>query len=257
MYLCVTPEREIKTRRIMEALRAGCGIDAQIVLGPPPNDGEPFVVWGQRWLAQIIIPSAVRRGRPFWHVDNGFWNSARGTAVGTYRITYRGLAPVLLKTPDSARANVDLAPWRTDGEHVLIAMPSVYYGRCIGLDMASWCARIVQRVRKVTGRPMVVRQRASKRPLARDLDGAWCLVTHSSNAAVDAVLAGVPVFVAETSAAAPVGNLDLAQIERPLRPAREQWLASLGCQQFTLEEMAPGVARRWMDTVRSQIDAPV
>jgi hypothetical protein len=96
-----------------------------------------------------------------------------------------------------------------------------------------------------------VRPKYSATPLVGDLRDAWALVPHSSNVAVDAVLAGIPLFVASTSPAAPAGRTDL-DIENPTMPDRESWWASLTCQQFTLREMADGTAWRLMQMIAAQ-----
>jgi hypothetical protein len=59
---------------------------------------------------------------------------------------------------------------------------------------------------------------------------------------VEAVLAGVPVFTTNLSAAAPVGLTDLTQIEQPIRPDREPWCHHLAYGQFTHEELRNGTA---------------
>lgn len=255
VYLCVTPERETKTEMIMRALSAGMGAEPhQIVIGEPPADDAPFVVWGQEWLTLRIVPDAVRLGRPFWHIDNGFWQPGRGTSRGYYRFTYRGMTPVLLPPTDDLRlAPVPLKPWRTEGKQVLLAMPGVHFGLSINIDVAGWCETIQARLRAATDRPIRVRPRDSRMPLAQDLANAWCCVTHSSNVAVDAAIAGVPVFVAPTSAAAPIGCTDL-EIENPVMPGRKRWLRSLSSQHFTVQEMRAGVARHWMRRVEELVD---
>ena len=106
------------------------------------------------------------------------------------------------------------------------------------------------RLKRATTRPILVRPKGCVRALATDLSGAWALVTHSSNVAVDAVLSGVPVFVAETSPAAPVGRIGFDEIENPVRPGRRAWIASLACQQFTIGEMRNGTAYRCLAAVR-------
>jgi len=83
IFLCVTREREMKTRRIMAALEQGSGGHGKLILGAPPA-GEPFVVWGQRWLSEAIVPPAVRSGVDWWHVDNGFYWPANGRPTGYY-----------------------------------------------------------------------------------------------------------------------------------------------------------------------------
>lgn len=255
LYLAVTPEREEKTTMLMRALARGMGADqCRMVVGEPPDDGHPFVVWGQEWLTLRIVPQAARSGRPFWCIDNGYWQPGRGTDRGYYRLTYRGMSPVLLpKTDDLRLAAVPLKPWRANGRHVLLAMPGVHFGAALGIDVPAWCATIMERLRQQTDRPIRVRPRDSRLPLSQDLSGAWCVVTHSSNVAVDAAIAGIPVFVEPTSAAAPIGRADL-EIEDAVTPGRKGWLRSLASQHFTVSEMASGLAWRWMQRIAAQVD---
>jgi hypothetical protein len=114
-----------------------------------------------------------------------------------------------------------------------------------------------------TARPIVVRRAPqpgeTAEPLAEALSKAHALVTPSSNVAIEAVVAGVPVFVSPSSAAAPVGLTDLSLIEAPVYPDRDKWLAHLAYCQFSLEEMRSGAAWRmlleWED--RPFVEQPV
>ena len=78
----------------------------------------------------------------------------------------------------------------------------------------------------------------------QDLDGAHCLVTHGSNAAVEAAIMGCPVFVHPDSAAALVGRTDLADIERPIYPGRQAWVNALAYSQFNERELVDGTLWR-------------
>ena len=78
--------------------------------------------------------------------------------------------------------------------------------------------------------------------------GAYAVVTHHSNAAVEAVLAGTPVFCVD-GAALGMGESDLTKIERPYRPSYEKRLAfaqALSWCQWNIEEMKDGSA--WQHT---------
>lgn len=243
---------------MMDALRLGFkGEPNAVVFGAPPEDEHPFVVWGQEWTALETIPKAIKQNRPFWHLDNGFWNPARGTPRGYYRITYRSMTPILLENNGKLRVpTVRLEPWRKMGSHILLAMPGVHFGAALGIDVRSWSETIPATIRNLCekiGRPLRIRERHEKRPLRDDLFGAWALVTHSSNVAVDAVLSGIPVFVAPTSPAAPVGKLDL-DLENPVFPGRDRWLRSLASQQFTISEMQNGTAQFWMKRIESEFN---
>jgi hypothetical protein len=257
-YCCITPERERKTRMMMEALAAGFGDEPHcIVHGEPPEDEHPFIVWGQEWLTLRTVPQAVKQRRPWWHLDNGYWNPARGGNRGYYRMTYRSLSPVLLPRSDDLRiAQVPLKPWNKNGGHVLFGYPGVHFGMALDLDVKGWCDRVFPEIYERTqklGRELRVRTRDTTRPLADDLKDCLALVTHSSNVAVDAVIAGVPVFVQPTSPAAPVGRLDF-DFANPVTPPRKWWLRSLASQHFSLGEMRQGIAWHWMQRIAAEVD---
>ena len=138
---------------------------------------------------------------------------------------------------------VRLQPWRKDGSHVLLCLPGPGAGRDFGIDPVAWTESIHRRLVRATKRPIRKRPKIMRecRPLEADLEDAWCLVTHSSTAAVTAAIAGVPVFVEPTCAAAPVGRTDL-DIESPVYPEREPWLAALAWRQFSRQEVSSGMA---------------
>lgn len=258
IWCCVTPEREAKTRMIMSALAKGWP-GGSMCVGVPPNRRDPFVAWGQTWLAADLIRLALKMEVPFYQIDNAFFKAARGTPVGYYRFMYCRPDPVFFEHAALRRRrmkNRDLwpnfRPWRKDGRHVLIAMPGPDFGRAFGIDVAAWSRTIVGRVGQATGRPLVIRDRSAQDPLEKDLENCWALVTHSSNVAVEAVRLGIPVFVEPTSSAAPVGNLCLDQLDSPEMQEREDWWASLMCQQFTLAEMENGIAAHYLMVVAAQ-----
>ena len=100
---------------------------------------------------------------------------------------------------------------------------------------------------------MIVRQRNKNRQtrLANDFQDAlkdvWAVVTFNSNAAVEAILSGVPTFaLAPCSAALPVANTDLSKIESPFFPnsdLTQQWCRHLAYGQFHNTELANGTAK--------------
>lgn len=257
LWGCLTQERLEKSRRVLDNLVMGWVPRGRVIVGPPPDDGSPFAVYGHRWLAEEIIPPALKSGRPFWHIDNGFWLPGRGSMRGYYRISYRGLAPILLKNFDRHRVIAKpptFRPWRTSGRHILFAHPGEYYGRCVGVHIPRWIVVMRRKLRACTDRPILEREKNCERPLSEDLRDCWALVTHSSNVAIDAVVVGIPVFVAPTSPAVPVGNLSLDDLENPQMPDRDAWWSSLRCQQFMLDEMRDGTAYRLLTLVQQQVD---
>jgi hypothetical protein len=86
---------------------------------------------------------------------------------------------------------------------------------------------------------------------APDENDVYALVTFNSNAAVESVFHGVPVFtLAPASAAAPVGLNDLSQIETPYYPDQDklfEWGCHLAYGQFHISELKSGAAKRMLE----------
>ena len=85
-------------------------------------------------------------------------------------------------------------------------------------------------------------------PFAAALRGAWALVTCASNAAVEALLAGVPVFCTRPCAAYRMGKADVAEIETQRCPptasaGRACWRQTSGRSRDARRNMLAGAAR--------------
>lgn len=167
---------------------------------------------------------------------------------------------------------IEMQPFQKMGETIIIAGGSLKYamwhrfeggerGDGTPIDPATrWAEKVVTRIRKRTSRMLVYRPKPSwrdakpimharySRPPKRiqdELKEAWALITYGSNAAVDALFAGVPVFVLGDGIARPLARTDLDQIEDPYYPTdeeRQQWAQDLAYCQFTLDETASGLA---------------
>jgi hypothetical protein len=109
-----------------------------------------------------------------------------------------------------------------------------------------WTEETVATLRRVTTRELQIRDWTHDkvglmRSLADDLTGAWALVTHSSAAAVNALLAGVPVLT--QAGATLMMSRDIEHVESPiLPPDRERFFGVLADNQWTLAEMRAGKA---------------
>jgi hypothetical protein len=258
LWCPIFEERRAKYELIMHNLSLGWRDGARCITGQPPDDGNPVAAYGQIWGSEKVLKQACRSGRPYYHIDNGYWHPGRGSAHGYYRICYMGMTPVFLLDMPDTRAHalgVQLKPWRMNGRHILLGLPGLEYGAGIGLDMMSWVQRTRAQLPGWTDRPIIVRDRKSAVPLEQHLHNCWAVVTHSSNIAVDAVCAGIPAFVMPTSMAVPVGNLELSKLETPEMPDRMAWMNSLACQQFMPREMADGTAYDFMMMVKKVWDA--
>ena len=151
---------------------------------------------------------------------------------------------------------VQVKPWRKNGDHIVVAGQVPSDASVQHIDILQWAQDVVYQLKDLTDRqiyyrphPLAVsRSRSvngatfSLRTLEEDLENAWAVVTFNSNTAVDAALAGIPVFVFDVGSMAwGVANKDLKLIENPEMPSREQWLNDLAYCQWTLKEMEAGL----------------
>jgi hypothetical protein len=193
---------------------------------------ETWAVWQ---AAQILAPR-------WFYIDNAYWSRGDFYRVTEGAIQHSGLGP-----GDPARwrrHNLTFKEWRARGDHILVCDQSdAFLKLSCGLDPMAWRRFVRCQISKFTDRPILWRSKTCPRYLNDDLRKCWAVVTYTSNCAIDALLAGVPVFVLGPSAARPMGQNDLSLIEQPLySDNREEWASVLAANQWTLDEMRSGQA---------------
>lgn len=215
------------------------------VLAALPWDVIPVV--GCQMELQEIETEWLRAGRPFVYWDRGYLNRGgktwiRKTGPEYFRWQLNGyqMAGLIPNAPHERlqRLRMRVEHWQhSDSKRVLVAAPSDHYTQFHRID--GWTERTVQAIREMGFVPHV-RQKKSPTPLQRDLNGARCMVTHGSVAAIEAVVLGCPVVVDPCSAAAPVGHTQIEGVREPIYPDRTEWLRSIAASQFTADEVANG-----------------
>jgi hypothetical protein len=230
-----------------QVIRAFAGVGCRIAYAEDEPDmlQEVPVVWGVLRDSDRILAQAKAQSLYFFYIDHAYFN--RGHRK-TYRITRNRYeaGPVRKCPPDRFRElDLNIEPWRKSGREIIVCPPTEYFMHAHGCP--DWLETTLERLRMLTDRPIIVREKPAPgegvTPLPKALETAHALVTHSSNVAIEAACLGTPVFVAPESAAAPIGRTDLADIEIPAYPDRQEWLAHLAYNQFSFEEIGDG--RAW------------
>jgi len=224
---------------LCEAFARGAG--GRVVTGAPlelaPGPAAFYDVRGVEHLWR----QAIRDGRTWYYMDNAYFDAARDRL---YRAARNAVQADGLGEPDWARwraLGINIGPWQRHGTHVLICAQSDDYLSLMG--ETAWTGRAVEALRRHTDRPIIVRRKNVRRHLAEDLRDAWAVVTFTSSAAIEALLAGIPAFCTGRCAASPMGLAELGQIEHPRYPEdRERWAAGLAAAQWSIDEIAAGVA---------------
>ncbi|MEI9893163.1 MAG: hypothetical protein WDN28_04440 [Chthoniobacter sp.] len=243
------PSKKAKARLVCEAFASGA---SGTVRQPPPARLMPGAAafFGVIDGTQQLWQQARAEGRDWYYLDNSYFDVVRGRL---YRATRNAVQAGGRETPDWARwaaLGVEIRPWQRQGRHIVLIAQSETYMRVVAGHAGCWWRDTLAVLAKHTDRPIVVRGwRANKAALAVTLKDAlrdcWALVTWSSAAANEALLAGVPVFAAGPCAASPMALSDLTRIETPAYPeGRVRWAAALGGRQWTLDEFRDGTAWR-------------
>jgi hypothetical protein len=167
--------------------------------------------------------------------------------------------------PNRASAlGLSTKPWSNAGYNIVIACQRSDSEQWVGQPpTVAWLTETAREIRKYSDKPMVIRPHPRQRianipgcviespqPVPGTYDSfnydqclktTWAVINHNSGPGSQAIINGVPAFVGITSLAAPVGNLDIANIENPSRPDREGWLETIAHTEWTMPEIESGV----------------
>lgn len=210
--------------------------------------GAMFTYGNLRGL-KPLLDKAISEGRDWFYGDNGYFKP--GHYYGFYRITrnaYQHNGAGDFSEERFSALGLDIKPWKT-GKNIIVCPPGHIMAALRGFDAEQWLVDVLKTLEKVTDRPIFVRIKPSNRvreiPLAEHLENAHALVCHSSNAAVDALMAGVPVFCTDPCASFAMGRKEIAKIEEPIYPVdRFRWACALAANQWTLAEMRAGICKK-------------
>ncbi len=239
-----------KARVVCAAFLAGAG--GGRVWQPPPRRLRPGAAafFGVTEETAPLWDQARADGRDWYYLDNAYFDAARGRLLRATRNAAQATGAEPPDWPRLARLGIRIQPWRRTGRHILLVVQSQTHMRHVAGASGDWWRAAAAELRRHTDREIVLRGwRSDKMALASTLAEAlhecWAVVTWSSAAANEALIAGVPVFPCGHCAATAMGTSDLSRIETPLYPdGRARWAAALAGRQWTLDEMRDGTAWR-------------
>jgi hypothetical protein len=231
---------------------------------------EIAVFYGFDRNLQKVMRDYRAAGKAVVYVDLGYWNRREGGPLhGYHKVSVNGRHPTAYfqGTKHSAdrfdRLGIAIQPWKPAGRHIIVAGMSAKGAEAEGFDPHAWEEWTIEELRNVTDRPIIYRPKPSwieARPIPGskfapgldDLPGLFvdchAVVTHHSNVAIDALMAGIPAFVTDGPATA-LCFRDLERIESPWRPdGRAQFAYDLAHAQFKVSEMRDGTVWRHLKT---------
>lgn len=161
--------------------------------------------------------------------------------------------------------NMDLKPWRTQGNHILITLQRPLGWSMRGFNLMKWLENTFREIRKYSARPIVIRWHPGdwksypvyesllkqynatispkERHITEDLVNCWALVCHNSTPSSVACIEGIPAFITDDPGycqAGDVANLDFSKLESPWMPDRELWIRKLAQCHWSFEDTKSG-----------------
>lgn len=233
-------------------------------------DADVAVIWSHLWAGRMRANRPVwtefcRTNRPVIVLEVGMLQRGRTWKMGINGVNAEAVWPAPTDPTRAQQLGLTAAPWQSKGQNIVIAMQRGDSEQWSGMPTPDvWLYDTINALRQHTDRPIVVRKHPRQIistpatgtiqvpvkiagtyddfDFARCLQSAWCVVNWNSGPGSQAVISGVPAFVGASSLAAPVANLDWSQIENPSRPDRSDWLNQIAHTEWSVQEIASGVA---------------
>jgi hypothetical protein len=210
-----------------------------------PVEGDVFVSWNRFPNAEAVCREFDRNGGLVLIAENPWIKSEgekRGGMVALCRDHHNGAGWWPIGDFDRWDSfGIELSPWRTRGERVLI-LPQRGYGEP-GVAMSSaWTQNVIGRVSQFTSRSVTVRPHPGLyRPKEPDFSKTWCAVTWASGAGIKALAAGIPVFYEMKNwVGALAATYGVRDIEQPFLGDRLPMFRRLAWAQWFLDEIETG-----------------
>lgn len=223
-------------------------------------------------LDRVMRDYSKHKSAKALYIDLGFYHRRIGKQRynGYHKISVDGRHPMYLMDKDMpddrwkqlvALGGLEIKPWRTNGEDVLIAGMSAKASAAENLGPLEWERDAVAKLIKHTDRKIRLRPKPNctqSRPIpgtiwhnVRSLDqglhNVHAVVARHSNVCVDALLEGIPIFCDEGISKS-MGLSDLSRIEKPYYPDnRERFLCNMAYQQWRTSEIEDGSPFKYLE----------
>lgn len=192
-----------RTRHVANALAAG--IPGAIVLDKFNGVvGSVAIAYG--WNHEPVFTAYRAAGKNFVYFDMGYWDRRPegNKKDGFHRLAVNDwdtAATMLRGMPADRfeRSGIELQPWGSKGAGIVVAGMSTKAAGTHGFRPGAWERETAERLRFITRRPIEIRAKpvgdqSRIEPIADVLARSHMLITHHSNAALDAMIAGIPFY---------------------------------------------------------------
>lgn len=226
------------------------------------------VIWSMVWSGRMRLNEAVWRQfrasrKPVIVLEVGMLNRGHTWKMGINGTGSNAIWGRGLDINRVQKLGLTLKPWQSNGQNIVIACQRHDSEQWAGQpNIDTWLQSTVDIIRQNSNRKIVVRSHPRQKikipsgavneipqPIPNTYDDfnfehsineAWAVVNWNSGPGCQAIINGIPAFVGPSSLAAPVGNLNLVDIEKPSRPDRSRWFLELCHTEWTTDEIATG-----------------
>ncbi len=227
--------------------RKSADLVAAFIEGAPKNvEGNVFYGVDERnFEAWRSARQQALHGVPYFYVDGSFFDCVRGQQ---FRVTKNAIQHKGHGQSDGkrfAKLGLEIEHYRANEGYVLMVPQSDQFMHLVLGATGDWSAAVAGLYADepaVKWRMWYADKPTIQKTLRRDLEGAKLLVTHSSAAAVSAVLMGVRISCSPLCCAYQFSDKGVASDAK-----RWQWASVLADQQWTIEEMRNGTAWRMLN----------
>jgi hypothetical protein len=244
-FINLRPEPRGRVAAFSDGLRAA-GFEVRKGLPSSAEAGDVLLIWNRRAQDDAVAQKLELAGGTVVVAENAYIDR-EGYALARHK--HNGGGAPLVRDPGRAdRLGVQLAPWREQGEHVLVC-PNRHIGPRTDVMPEIWTSQTVGRLQRLTKRQVRVRahpgnwkRKPPKVMIEEDLRGAWACVIWWSTAGLKALLAGVPVIYCGPYWIGALGaSRDMKAIETPPLGDRRAALEEVANGQFTIAEISAGL----------------
>lgn len=252
VYAVGTNKRAVHIAQAMHQGLQKCGVQAVITNRFDGVKADIAIAYG--WVHEDIFNAYKAEGAHYAYWDLGYIERAGLEGYHRLAVDSWDTADNMLRGCSDDRINrlgVQLKPWRNNSRanDLLVIGMSSKAAITHGFDFGEWERRIVQSLHSVEYpfgikiRPKPNREVRHQPSIEHALRHAHMAIMHHSNVAIDAVIAGVPVY-AEKGVGRIVSNgLTSMDICKPLVLSdmrRMQFLADVAYAQYSVPEMRDG-----------------
>ncbi len=201
-----------------------------------------------------LLVTKIDKNYPMWFIDSGYTNFLEPNKKWHRLVRNHMHFGKSFDAPVNRLQNFPIfpVPWRKNGEIIYVIEPGPFAASVFHANLKTWKYDVAKELRKYTDKRIVFRKKAPlrQRPkLIKQLlnEDYHCIVSINSNAATEAIWAGIPAITLGTHITNPVTKNKLSDINDLYYGGISNWLSMLSYSQFTKEELMNGTAKRIID----------